>query len=406
MFHRHPYFENAVQISAFWVMFISSGVLASIGPYMGRLSAILLLPSYLFTFGTLAYAAVFQPRPLGVAFRRSILLVALVVLAFASRAWSIAPAQSTGDAFRLLLQCCTAITIVLWVGPQQSLKLLAVALAVGVMMSVIAIPFPQISVGVEGDFKGVYLQKNVLGFNAALCIVIYLNSFLFHRVTRFGVLSVFASIICIAISNSISSAVIVFACLSAILTLKQIHLINGTINRKSLAAVLTLVLLAGVLSQVFQDDVLAVLGRDPTLTGRTELWEVGQRLIDQRPVLGYGYQVLSDPSGWLTEYMITTVGDYALQFHNSWINIWFQLGYSGLVLNFICFFGVFAVAAAQAGKADGNESAALISAIGIAFALQSVSESTFGGPRTTQTLLLSLIYLHGFRSDLARPDRQ
>ena len=40
--------------------------------------------------------------------------------------------------------------------------------------------------------------------------------------------------------------------------------------------------------------VTGVLGRDPTLTGRTEIWRFAIKSIASRPFLGYGYDVFWD----------------------------------------------------------------------------------------------------------------
>jgi O-antigen ligase len=84
--------------------------------------------------------------------------------------------------------------------------------------------------------------------------------------------------------------------------------------------------------------VFQLLGRDATLTGRTDIWIVLSDYIDQRPLLGYGYGAFwapeSDPGNWVRE---------ALQWdaptaHNGWLEVTLALGFVGgvfLLLDFL-----------------------------------------------------------------------
>ena len=63
------------------------------------------------------------------------------------------------------------------------------------------------------------------------------------------------------------------------------------------AAVVGLMLIGAVI--FFASDVVfGLLGKDATLTGRTQIWAAIMRQIDQRPWLGYGYAAIWDePTG-------------------------------------------------------------------------------------------------------------
>jgi O-antigen ligase len=79
------------------------------------------------------------------------------------------------------------------------------------------------------------------------------------------------------------------------------------------------------------ENILLGLGRDPTLSGRTTMWEVAIDLIGQRPWLGYGYQGFWQEGGgavviWKAE------GYKPPHAHNGFINITLDLGLTGLFL--------------------------------------------------------------------------
>lgn len=93
--------------------------------------------------------------------------------------------------------------------------------------------------------------------------------------------------------------------------------------------------IAAVAVFVFAPDLIFLwLGRDATLTGRTDIWVALIENIEQRPWLGYGYGAFwapdSLPGNWLRE---------ALQWdaptaHNGWLEVTIALGLVGLL--FLC----------------------------------------------------------------------
>ncbi len=85
-------------------------------------------------------------------------------------------------------------------------------------------------------------------------------------------------------------------------------------------------------------DVLRAFGRNPNLTGRTTIWNALAISILKRPLLGYGYfafwQGIKGESGRVIYLTHWTFG-YA---HNGIIEIFLQLGTTGVVIFFMTFF--------------------------------------------------------------------
>lgn len=81
------------------------------------------------------------------------------------------------------------------------------------------------------------------------------------------------------------------------------------------------------------DVFFEILGKDATLTGRTQIWTAAMRQIEQRPWLGYGYAaVWSDKSGWGPVAWIVHDAKFTPQHaHNSWIEQWIGIGLFGLM---------------------------------------------------------------------------
>jgi O-antigen ligase len=114
------------------------------------------------------------------------------------------------------------------------------------------------------------------------------------------------------------------------------------------AAVLTVfILLAAVLITLVianLEPVFAALGRDATLTGRTDIWAAVLLSIAERPFLGYGYSAFW--AGWNGPALavVGSVGWETPHSHNGLLDLWLDLGAVGL-LTFLVGLGL----AAKAG---------------------------------------------------------
>lgn len=77
---------------------------------------------------------------------------------------------------------------------------------------------------------------------------------------------------------------------------------------------------------VFPAELLGLIGKDPTLTGRTDIWAALIDAISQKPILGYGYGVYwFDPLG--PSYEITSLLEWEVPTaHNGWVDSWLSGG--------------------------------------------------------------------------------
>jgi O-antigen ligase len=108
--------------------------------------------------------------------------------------------------------------------------------------------------------------------------------------------------------------------------------------RKDAAAVLIVLAglgaLIGVLAYSHYDSLMYALGKDPTMTGRTELWAGLSHLAMKRPVIGYGYTafwqgITKGPSRSLALQM-DWLGLAGAE--NGVLEMWLELGIVGVLL--------------------------------------------------------------------------
>jgi O-antigen ligase len=101
-------------------------------------------------------------------------------------------------------------------------------------------------------------------------------------------------------------------------------------------------LAAGVVAAVQPSLLLALLGKDATLTGRTKIWAaVGRRMAEQ-PVTGYGFgAVWSNEDLWAPLAKISKEQGFKVgEAHNAWLEVGLDLGIVGVACAALFFLSV------------------------------------------------------------------
>jgi exopolysaccharide production protein ExoQ len=137
----------------------------------------------------------------------------------------------------------------------------------------------------------------------------------------------------------------------------------------------------------FRAMVAQLLGRDPTLTGRTGMWDV-LLAVQTNPLLGVGYQ-----SFWLGDRLATVWRRLDTTFlneaHNGYLEIYLSLGLTGLVL-----LGVFMVSSYRTVLRQITTSphfASLGLALWVIMVFYNFTEAAFGASLLWCTLVLCVI---------------
>lgn len=88
----------------------------------------------------------------------------------------------------------------------------------------------------------------------------------------------------------------------------------------------------GILQLDLKEELLTALGKDPTLTGRTYLWEIAQRLMAEHPLTGLGansfWRAELGPANSIAEYFYFPKF-MGFSFHNSYYENGVSYGYPG-----------------------------------------------------------------------------
>ncbi|MBB4237898.1 O-antigen ligase family protein [Rhizobium esperanzae] len=288
------------------------------------------LPVYLFTIIIL----VRNFSQFLLAIRRNFIIPLILIMPFLSTLWSIDPTTSLRRAIGLLFCLLLSYVLAIRFTPRQLLFLLFVTFGSCIFLSVImSVVSPSLATMPDGAMRGVFIHKNVLGWYACLMILVatavLMDGTLGLRRTAFVLLG--AGIICLASSGSMTAIIATSAafCLIGFYSLLQR---SSSIGR--VVVVLLFVQLAiGILISLheFLVPALEALGKDATLTGRVPLWELVDREISDRWMLGYGYQAF-----WTTENREATqiwfkLGWAAPHAHNGYRDILLSFGIMGMI---------------------------------------------------------------------------
>lgn len=257
-------------------------------------------------------------------------------------AWMICTAFLTADpvgsfnrGVRTMIMVVLAAYLVERFTTAQILRLLIIAGSVLMVASIFAaLVLPQYGltalIGYEGAWRGATTHKNALGgAMAALVLQTYIAVRGRAIKPRAGILIGIFALIVMIMTKSGSS---VFA-LTITFTLYMLFQFIMRIRSKSAKLIVIFFVISLMplllLLQGYLDEILILVGRDPTLTGRTEIWTLVWELIQANPWTGYGNNF------WATESPLRASIWLTLQWaaphaHNMFLDIWFQTGVIGI----------------------------------------------------------------------------
>lgn len=309
-----------------------------------RLVQAMVLPIYLVTGGV----ALWHWRSFLGALAAHKLTLLLVGIALLSVLWSTAPEITLRRSVALVGTTLFGIYLVTRFDDRGVLEVLAWTLGPAAVLSLlfaVALPGYGLDEGVhQGAWRGIYPDKNSFGRIMALGTLVFLLLALGggrYRWLKWGGAALSAALV--VLSTSSSALVLMIGMVTLVMlyfTLRWHYrvLVPWLIAVVLVATSAALVLVANL------EAFFALLGRDPTLTGRTTLWAAVVSSIADRPWLGHGYSGFwlgaSGPAGEVWS-AVRWTPPHA---HNGFLDLWLDLGVVGVV----CFGLGFAVAAAWA----------------------------------------------------------
>lgn len=264
------------------------------------------------------------------------LLLMVLGLAFASTIWSLNPDVTTRRAFALSMTSLFGIYLAARYQWRELILMMAAGFATMAVVGALgSLTMPALFIdhkAHEGAWKGVWVEKNVMGgfmvrgFAACLCACLIS--------TQHKKLWAFFAAFCAAMVLLSTSA-------GALLALLLGGTLIGAISmmRKGPAQALffgysafVVVLAVAFVAAFMPGDILHALGRDASLTGRAPIWNLVINEIKEHPLVGNGYAVF-----WRDQHGAANYIRVALQWgvpnaHNGWLDLALNLGLTGVFL--------------------------------------------------------------------------
>ncbi|WP_297733064.1 O-antigen ligase family protein [uncultured Maricaulis sp.] len=269
------------------------------------------------------------------------LLLALVLLTAVSVIWSIAPDTTLRRSFALVMTTLFGF----WMAARWSWRALiqltaATFIGLAILSTLMAIGMPSLGVDHEvhaGAWKGVWWEKNTLGAMMAWGAVACFAAL--HMDPRRRWIWMGGALLCCALVLLSTSKTALLALLLGTGGAIGIALCRRGFGFASLMLFLGLSggVAGALILLIAPVEFLELLGRDATLTGRTDIWGILSRQVGEVPWTGYGYMAFwADETGpvyWVrqgTDWPVPTA-------HNGWIETALAIGIPGVMMMALVF---------------------------------------------------------------------
>ncbi|HTZ38510.1 MAG TPA: O-antigen ligase family protein [Stellaceae bacterium] len=259
----------------------------------------------------------------------------LVALAFLSALWSDDPALVVRRAGTVTLTTLFGVYLAARGDLAGLVADLVKVYAIAVLASFVAIALLPQAATVTGDYythawRGAFTDKNELGMACGEAIIVAVYALRRGYGARWlAVFTLLGGLVLLAGSQSKTPILVMLGALYA-------ALVAMALRRRSAAglavgyALVVGGLASGALLAVGWQDALTLLGRDPTFTNRTRIWQLAAEYIARRPWLGYGFESFFRADSADANLIWAAVGFKTPHAHNSWLEIGLGMGLIGI----------------------------------------------------------------------------
>ncbi|RMF56769.1 MAG: O-antigen ligase family protein [Bacteroidetes bacterium] len=192
----------------------------------------------------------------------------------------------------------------------------------------------------QGGWRGVMVNKNVLGRTIGFAVIVFfiLRKYVYRgRAKKIMLVGSIMAFVMLVGSRSVTS---LFAVILAYLLLivLSFQMRFAAYLRVAIFSVSVALLVPGMIMFVtYFEDILAVFGKNATLTGRIPLWSALLPYVMDRFWLGYGYGAFWASMGGPIVYLYRLFSWLPTHAHNGYLDVWIDIGIIGLFLTVLIF---------------------------------------------------------------------
>jgi len=265
--------------------------------------------------------------------RAAMPVMALVGLAVVSTAWSQDPAFTIRRSIVLLATTLFGVYFGACFDTEEQLRLLRWSLLLAALASLFFVALlPQYGVDHvfhQGDWQGAFTQKNVLGRVMVFGVFVAACSPTLKNLTRWCLFILFGGLL--VMSGSRTAESVLLAMLVVRLAMRILRMRLAT----AVPLVVTLLGISAAAAVAIASNFrifMEILGRDSTLTGRTDIWHVVILVISRHPLLGYGFNAFWRGLSGESADVVLTLGWMVPHAHNGFLDLGLELGITGVAL--------------------------------------------------------------------------
>ena len=254
----------------------------------------------------------------------------------ASIAWSAYPDISARRGIGYLISIYVCIYMVSAFSIDNCMRVILYSFiisAIGSILYVIVYPNFAIMVeeSVEGNWRGVFNEKNTLGHQMALGFFVQLYVLAGGGKAGWGWFWVSVFFGLVFLSKSSTALILCLVYISMFFPYVA-WMKNKCLGLSVFCAYLIGIILIGIIFAVDPDTIFNVLGKESTLTGRTDIWAVLMDWVDLKPVLGWGYKATFIAGDQMTLAFWDKMRWKVPNAHNSYLQVIIELGYGGFLI--------------------------------------------------------------------------
>ena len=186
----------------------------------------------------------------------------------------------------------------------------------------------------EGRIQGIVGNANHLGMLALFGVIVFAVQ-LADRSARRGWTWFWLGLagVTLLLTRSATVTLALAAAAAAVAAALLVRRATTPRRRRATYGIIAAVIVAGgALAIAFQGALLGILGKSADFTGRLGIWEKVVELAGQRPAFGWGWVSYWMPWAQPFDDLAFRNGVRQLQAHNVWLDVWLQLGIVGLVV--------------------------------------------------------------------------
>src|SRR5919199_635205 len=259
-------------------------------------------------------------------------LWALVGIAGTSFLWSDFASLSQKGGVLLLQTTLFGLYFASRFSMKEQLRIVAWALGIASVFSLFySLALPGSAIDSEGIWRGPLIQKNIF---ARLMVISGLSLLLIAlniRRYRYVIWTVFGIAVALIVLAKSKTALLVFIALVVLVPVYRMFQRSGSLA----IPFFSLIILVGASVATWfvtnWEPFLYSIGKEPTLTGRTDIWGAVIEKIWERPWLGYGYNAFWENGGVGQKAVFNVIFLNITQAHNGYLNLGAELGLLGLL---------------------------------------------------------------------------